>query len=446
MLRSVTFGIGIILALAAFCGYLLLGGFLAPPPYQVVVAVQDIPAYTQLDAGMLGVDSQHLNSQVVRTLVQRDELDQYVGGFVTTPIYAGEPLLKADVVSAANPQGANRLSLILKDPNRVAMVIPVDPKTAPEQVVSGDYVDLVIGLAAGSIPVSGNNNPDFNELLTSSSTNPSAPPLIPNVIPTLSPSVKPTAISSTTPISGLVSADNMNLPVAKAVLRDVPVLATSFQKVPNPSYTSSGGGLGGSDQTAAAQPAYIQGDIQSLTVSVPRASEELLKFGLDNGKVNIVLLPLQTGEAASASNAQDPTLGISWNDILAFLIQERTQAVSATATSIASSTPSSQTASNATATAASTPSSAATSATPNAARANTAPTTAGPIATAANTPVLQATTTPTAPATSTGGNTIPTGLDWGAILTPLLCGFVLLVLLVVAIRFIRTRRRQNAII
>jgi SAF domain len=444
VLRSVTFGIGIILAVAAFFGYLLLGGFLAPPPYDVVVAVQDIPPYTQLDASMLGVDSQHLNSQVVRTLVQRDELDQYVGGFVTTQIYAGEPLRKSAVVSATNSEGASRLSLIMKDPNRVAMVIPVDPKSAPSQVVAGDYVDIVIGLAAGSIPVSGNNNPSFDELLTNPSNSVLGPPPNVSAIPTLSPILKPIGLGSTNPISGVVSASDMNLPVAKAVIRDVPVLATSFQKVPNPSYASSGGSFGGSDQSAAVQPAYVPGDIQSLTVSVPRGSEELLKFGLDNGKISVVLLPLQTGEEANAKNTQDSTLGISWNDVLALLLAERTQALNATATSIASSVSNSPAQVETTSTPPAMP-----SATSNEATATrpTVDTTAtiGPGAAAVTTPTLEPTASPTAQATA-GGNTIPTGLDWGGLLTPLLCGFVLLILLVVAIRFIRTRRRQNALV
>ena len=47
MLRSATFTIGILLAGLAFLGYLFLGGLMAPPPYSVVVAVQDIPANSQ---------------------------------------------------------------------------------------------------------------------------------------------------------------------------------------------------------------------------------------------------------------------------------------------------------------------------------------------------------------------------------------------------------------
>lgn len=73
MLKSATFMIGILLALGAFVGFLLLGNFLAPPPAQVVVALRDIPPYTPLDQNMLGVDAQHLNGQVLATLVRKKE-------------------------------------------------------------------------------------------------------------------------------------------------------------------------------------------------------------------------------------------------------------------------------------------------------------------------------------------------------------------------------------
>lgn len=100
MLKSATFLIGILLAFGAFIGYLLLGNFLAPPPANVVVVLRDIPPFTPLDANMLGVDAQQLNGQVLATLVQKKELDEYIGGFVTTQIFAGEPLRKSAIVMA----------------------------------------------------------------------------------------------------------------------------------------------------------------------------------------------------------------------------------------------------------------------------------------------------------------------------------------------------------
>ncbi len=46
------------------------------------------------------------------------------------------------------------LALALADPKLVAMVVPVDQKTAPDAIVEGDYIDLDFGAlgdrAAGS--------------------------------------------------------------------------------------------------------------------------------------------------------------------------------------------------------------------------------------------------------------------------------------------------------
>jgi Flp pilus assembly protein CpaB len=163
MLRSATLTIGILLAGLAFVGFLMLGGMMAPPPYSVVVAVQDIPAYSTLDPNALGVDAQRINSQVAQTLILREEVDRYVGGFVLENIRAGEPLRKGAIVAPSNPQAINRLALVMTDPDKVAMVIPVDPKTAPSQIAPGDWVDLIVGFAPGNI--SAGSNTTFSNLL-----------------------------------------------------------------------------------------------------------------------------------------------------------------------------------------------------------------------------------------------------------------------------------------
>jgi Flp pilus assembly protein CpaB len=218
MLRSATFTIGILLAGLAFVGFLMLGGMMAPPPYSVVVAVQDIPAYSTLDPNALGVDAQRINSQVAQTLILREEVDQYVGGFVLENIRAGEPLRKGAIVAPNNPQAINRLALVMTDPDKVAMVIPVDPNTAPSQIAPGDWVDLIVGLAPGNI--SAGSNSTFSNLL--------APPTpispIVSFGPTPAggsrpvPSVPPNPSLPNPPItSGNVGANDMNLPADEIV-------------------------------------------------------------------------------------------------------------------------------------------------------------------------------------------------------------------------------------
>ncbi len=419
MLRSATFTIGILLAGLAFVGFLMLGGLMAPPPYSVVIAVQDIPAFTTLDPNALGVDAQRINSQVAHTLVQREEIDEYAGGFVLENIHAGEPLRKGAIVSPGNPQAASRLALVMTDPDKVAMVIPVDAKTAPSQIAPGDWLDLVIGLAPGNISASSNST--FSNLL--------APPTAVSPIVSFGPTPTGGARPAPTPASnssapnsatntGSVAAGDMNLPADKVVIQNVPVLAVRFQQVPNPAFTGSGGSFGQSSQSQAAQPAYVQGDIQSATVLLPRASVELVTFGIDNGRVHLVLLPAKTGEAAKG--AQAPTFGITFNDVLAWMMRERSLVGGGQPQSpVAQPTPAAPTPSQPSVNPGSGPS-------------------AQPTRAPANQP--RPSPTPTQPAT------ISTGLDLGALLVPLVCGVVFLVIVVAVVRFVRQRRRNNGLV
>jgi len=137
------------------------------------------------------------------------------------------------------------------------------------------------------------------------------------------------------------------------------------------------------------------------------------------------LLPAKTAEAANG--AQTPTFGITFNDVLAWMMRERSQVsggqglpitvqptqivpVQAQPTAIPGIAQSTQTAS--------------------------AQSTAQPTHATA----LPPKPTPVPPAT------IPTGLDIGALLVPLTCGVVLLVLFVAVVRFVRKRRRDSGLV
>ncbi len=431
MLKSATFFIGILLALGAFIGYLLLGNFLAPPPALVVVALRDIPPYTPLDANMLGVDSQHLKHQVLATLVQKNELDEYIGGFVTSPIFAGEPLRKSSVVTAGNPLASKRLALALTDPNRVAAVIPVDAKTSPSQIVTGDYVDLVISMAPGNLTTNNSNN--FGELLTGQESNQVNFDFGPSAVITPTQNTFPSSfLLASGIISAPLSGDIMNLPVTKAVIRSVPVLAVSFEQSPNPSYASAGFG---EDSNAPPQPAYVEGEINSITVSIPRESAELLNFGIDNGKVHVLLLPVQQGQAEFVAQQNNSTLGVSWNDVLAFMMRERQELAASFNSSTANNPIPSPTI----------------IATPTPAPTNSA----NGFATPTLFPQPSATAIAALPVpTAISGiinnnngtsqpNQIATGLDLMAIAIPLACGFGVLIFTIIVIRVIRRRRMSH---
>ena len=303
MIRSTTFVVGILLAVCAFLALLLLGTLFNPPPHQIVIARADIPAYTTLSPDVLATDAQTMNADVAAQLVTRDELESYLGSFTVETIHPGEPLRKSALVSAQQ-SNVSRLALMLDNPDSVAVVIPVDPKTAPEQIQVGDRVDIVLSLTPGAI------NANAQETFGNARPTSIAPKTIP--VPTR-------ALTATLALSTTVLApEEMNLPVTKVTIRQVPVLAVRRERIANPSFSVSPG-IGESENT---QPAFIEGDLQSVLVRVPRASVELLAFAMDNGKVHLSLLSPLVVE-----NQQDaPTLGIAWNDVMAWMMAERQHA------------------------------------------------------------------------------------------------------------------------
>ena len=145
--KSLTFFIGLILFIAAFGVILLAGSIFNPPPYRIVVALQDIPPYTTLTRSMFAVDEQTMHARIASRLVHEAEIDQYLGGMAIETIHAGEPLRRNAVVAAGNPAAVHRLSLALTDPSLVAAVIPVDSKIVPDNVTAGDYVNITMGIA-----------------------------------------------------------------------------------------------------------------------------------------------------------------------------------------------------------------------------------------------------------------------------------------------------------
>lgn len=304
-MRSLTFIVGLVLAVGAFAALLVVGTILNPPPHQVVVALEDIPAYSTLNSAALAVDAQTMSSKVADGLVMRDELDQYLGGFTVQNIRAGEPLRKSAIVIADHPLGGEHTALMLDDPDSVAMVIPADPKTVPDQIEAGDFVDLVLSLTPGSI--NANNQETFGEAQA-----------------TLSPLSSVATARTATPVlrsvftDTVLPADAMNLPVAKVTLQKVPVLAVRRERIANPDFTV---GPSTGDAQAAA-PAYVPGDIQAVLVRVPRESVELLTFAMDNGRLHVSLL----SPRLALSDSNEPTQGVSWNDVILWMTLERRRA------------------------------------------------------------------------------------------------------------------------
>jgi hypothetical protein len=112
-------------------------------------------------------------------------------------------------------------------------------------------------------------------------------------------------------------------PLDKIVLPQVQVINVSREKVPNPNYGMTFG------QEGAQEPPFLEGDIESITILVPKAAEELLYFAVDNGTLHISIVP----HAAVLAGAS-PSTGVLWEDIVRFFQEERLRALGVITTTV----------------------------------------------------------------------------------------------------------------
>ena len=256
-----------------FLGNLLFGTLINPPTTSIVVARVEIPVGTILTREMLGVDDMILNNQVAAVLVQEADLPMIVGGMNVEPIHAFQPVHLSSIVADGNPAATGRLSLTLTDPDVVAMVVPANSQTAPQSIVAGDYIDLNFSVGSATF-------------------------------------LDGTLSTAPTP--------RISLPIAKTIVHAARVLSVVYDDVPNPGYL-------GPDGT---EPAIIQGAPIALVVAVPRDAEEIVHFALANGSIHVALLSPQNDNQAEAGKRL-PTLGMSWDDMVALFRLERDAALEA---------------------------------------------------------------------------------------------------------------------
>src|SRR5262249_13728945 len=159
----------------------------------------------------VAIDNVHMDPKVITNLVQESELPHFVGGVVVEPIHAYEPIDKAAISVSGNPASENRLALELSDPKLIAMVVPVNPGTAPDAIVEGDYIDLDFGVGSTT---------SFGGMLSTSPTEvPFAAGLEPLSLATQDLKALPTPTQTPTPEPLLM------LPVAKTMVHGARVLS-----------------------------------------------------------------------------------------------------------------------------------------------------------------------------------------------------------------------------
>jgi hypothetical protein len=343
MKRSVTLIFGIILAAGAFVGLLLLGSMMNPSPYPVVVVVKDIEAGEVLQEHMVGVDPQQVSPQVVEQYVLSSQLEQYLGKVVTRRLYPGQPLMHYDVVAEGNVMAQRRLALVLEDPNKVAMVIPVEETSIPDAVMAGDFVAIVWSVGEGNMlersaayagesgVTSGSAPPGFvvgpdGSLLPVGSVDEEEEALssVPTLEPLPSVEVPPTRVPSdrsgdSEPIGGGVlptqqaGAPEVALPLAKKIVNAAVVIGVRREQQPNPSYTGEPG-----------EEPYLDGKIIGLELAVPIDEVEAVRFAIANGDYSIVIL---SPNADMSVMEQAASLGVMWTDVQAFIAADRMRAL-----------------------------------------------------------------------------------------------------------------------
>jgi hypothetical protein len=298
-----SFVAGLLLAVGAFVALFVMGQVVNPSPYEVVIVVSEVGPGTPLTLDLVGIDPQSVDPRVAREYVLRDELDAWLGATVVEPLHPGQPLMHAHLVRAENPAAARRLALGLEDAELVAMVIPVDAKIAPQDIRPGDRVDVIYGVGDVGLGSMTRINDIRESYLYPEELNPSAGAGVEEEEGAPVWGLEPTP--SPTP--------HLAFPVAKVCMRDLAVLDVIHKEQPNPAY-------GGPD---SGEPPTIPGEVMAVQVAVPREQEEMLHYVVTTGEYRLALL------SPNASREDDPTLGMTWDDLVAFFWAEREAALEA---------------------------------------------------------------------------------------------------------------------
>lgn len=290
----------------AFVGIFFVAQVVNPPAVPVVVARADIPAGTVLTEDLLGVDRVRLGRPVLAAQIKESELAGFIGGVVVEPIHAYSLVPKASITIDGNPASANRLALTLADPTLVAMVVPVNDETAPPAIVAGDVVDLVFGVG----------NPGSIDRLTTAPT-PTPESLVVGYAPA-EPTPEPAGEGRAEPTA--TEEPRYSLPVAKNIVYGARVLAVVREqtRIQGESLSEPSTGV-----TAKAAP----GPIVGLVLAIPREAQEVVQFAVINGEIRVALV----SPNAEAAVVREPTLGMTWDDLVALVRMERDAALATAA-------------------------------------------------------------------------------------------------------------------
>ncbi len=295
--------VGLLLMVGSFIAVFMLGQVFNPPAVLVVIASRDFSPgeVVQLqDLATISVHVDETESGFYQTVFLQSDLQLLNNKIVTQPIAAGQPIPRNAVVAAGNLNSG--LAGQLEDPSLIALVVPVSDDTAPPGIQAGDYVDLVYGVVGVSYaPVVPPTEAAFQSFNPSAGLEPATPDPFVAIEPTSTPGVM------------------LYAPLAKTIVTNALVLDLVREVKQASQVTSSG-------QTVARE---VQGAVTALVLAVPRDAQEVVQFALDTGIVRVSLLSANARADGTQIGDRRPTLGMTWNDLVALLEMERQQRLDA---------------------------------------------------------------------------------------------------------------------
>lgn len=256
-------------------------------PVELPVAIADITPGTPLEPAMFRLQEvRGMDAGTLAAYVTAAEFAPYVGLTSYEMIHAGAPVLKAQLPDPNDPETANwrqrHLTLLLSDESHLVYPLPVTAEQVGDHIVAGDRVDVIFTLGR----VAAQDMVHVEEL--------DGPPL-----PRSSGAISPTG--RTLPPArrvGTAITTTFQLPVAKVILADVPVLRVERERVRT---ATASYGLSGEEP----QPVVVEGEIVRLYLEVDREQAEILSFALHNGALNL---------PARAVPAEGTSEGFTWDD------------------------------------------------------------------------------------------------------------------------------------
>lgn len=290
-MRRLQLLLGIVLAVGAIAGVLFVGWLTQPPTYDVVVVIQEVPAFTELSDDLVALDTQSLSAAVAEKYVLADEWSAMsaAGVVAVENLHPGQPLLREQVASGAGAEGLSRLAVALDDPDWVIVSVPVNQDDLPA-IVPGDVVALFF--AAGQVRA--------NSIMTETVEALEGAALVTATLPAANPGEPATMTIE------------LELPLAKWVSNGV-VYRLNREQRENPNYGAPG---------MEREPRTIEGPVKSLDIVVHRDDAEWVAFALAHGRVRVGVLPAVARGDVEAGTFP-PGQGVTWSDFEARFFAER---------------------------------------------------------------------------------------------------------------------------